>query len=298
MVMVTKNAVQVVKESDGVVDPVSIITSYPREQINLIKNTVCKNASDSELKMFLYLAKKSGLDPFARQIHSVARWDQKLGVHVRTTQTGIDGYRLIAERTGKYAGNDDPVYKGEGKFGNGKAYPLEAKVTVYKIIEGIKCAFTATARWDEYFPGEKQGFMWGKMPFLMLGKCAESLALRKAFPNELSGLYTDEEMEQAGNSNQAGEGGGDTKALEEFAQDVRIDEEAVLAGQEKQANAPLEEKTIMYGKYARKKFREIEQSDLEQYFDWLVGKFGEHSNDENRNQFIVDCKAYLAAIGA
>ena len=70
-------------------------------------------------------------------------------------------------------------------------------MTVYKIVGGQRCGFTATARWDQYFPGEKQGFMWKKMPHLMLGKCAEALAIRKAFPAELSGLYTQEEMQQA-----------------------------------------------------------------------------------------------------
>jgi hypothetical protein len=70
-------------------------------------------------------------------------------------------------------------------------------VTVYKIIGNVRCPFTASARWDQYYPGDEQGFMWRKMPHLMLGKCAEALALRKAFPAELSGLYIKEEMDQA-----------------------------------------------------------------------------------------------------
>jgi hypothetical protein len=70
-------------------------------------------------------------------------------------------------------------------------------VTVYKMIAGQRCPFTATARWDQYYPGDSQGFMWRKMPHLMLGKCAEGLALRKAFPAELAGAYVKEEMDQA-----------------------------------------------------------------------------------------------------
>jgi len=78
-----------------------------------------------------------------------------------------------------------------------KMKPETATATVYKMIDGVRCPFSATARWKEYYPGEKQGFLWDKMPFLMLGKCAEALALRKSFPCELSGVYTTEEMGQA-----------------------------------------------------------------------------------------------------
>jgi len=125
-----------------------------------------------------------------KQIHAVKRWNAKLGRDEMTVQVGIDGYRLIADRTGLYAGNDEAIFDREPK-------PTKATVTVYKIVQGQRCAFTATARWSEYYPGDKQGFMWNKMPCVMLGKVAETLALRKAFPAELSGLYTQEEMDQA-----------------------------------------------------------------------------------------------------
>ena len=141
--------------------------------------------NDQQLNVFLEAAKRYNLNPIANQIYPQVR-QGKLNI-----TTGIDGYRLVADRTGKYAGNDDPVYDNEES-------PKVATVTVYKIVSGNRCAFTASARWDQYFPGEKQGFMWKKMPHLMLGKCAEALALRKAFPAELSGIYTAEEMEQAG----------------------------------------------------------------------------------------------------
>jgi phage recombination protein Bet len=141
--------------------------------------------NESHLGVFIEAAKRYNLNPIANQIYPQVR-QGKLSI-----TTGIDGYRLVADRTGKYAGNDDPVYDNEES-------PKVATVTVYKIVSGNRCAFTASARWDQYFPGEKQGFMWKKMPHLMLGKCAEALALRKAFPAELSGIYTAEEMEQAG----------------------------------------------------------------------------------------------------
>lgn len=132
------------------------------------------------------VAKKSGLDPFTRQIHFVKRGG------VGTIQTGIDGYRAIAERSGTLAGIDDAVYDDEISD-----HPQKASVTVYKLQGGVKTSFTASARWSEY--NQATSPIWKKMPYLMLGKCAEALALRKAFPNDLSGLYTNEEMAQADN---------------------------------------------------------------------------------------------------
>jgi phage recombination protein Bet len=164
---------------------------FSPEQIDLLKRTICKGSTDDEFTLFIGQCKRTGLDPFARQIHAVKRWDGKQKREVMQVQVGIDGYRLIAERTGLYAGNDDPVFDDEDK-------PRKATVTVYKLVGGVRCPFTASARWEQYYPGEKQGFMWNKMPHLMLGKCAEALALRKAFPAELSGLYTTDEMQQQG----------------------------------------------------------------------------------------------------
>lgn len=169
---------------------------WTQEQVNLITRTVAKGATPDELKLFLYTASRTGLDPLTKQIHFVKRKDQM------TIQTGIDGYRAIAERTGTLAGIEDVIYDVEDK-----PRPNKATVTVWRLINGEKVPFTASARWGEYvmtyYDKEKgqmvTGQMWQKMPYLMLGKCAEALALRKAFPNDLSGLYTNEEMQQADN---------------------------------------------------------------------------------------------------
>ena len=156
------------------------------EKIELLSKTIANGAPPLELEMFINVCNRTGLDPFAKQIYFIKRGDRW------STQTSIDGYRLIADRSGQYAGSDDPIFDTESE-----KHPNSATVTVYKMISGQRCPFSAKARWTEYYPGEKQGQMWHKMPFLMLGKCAESLALRKAFPAELSGLYTREEMMQA-----------------------------------------------------------------------------------------------------
>lgn len=163
--------------------------AYTQEQIELIKNTVAKGATIDEFKLFMVVAARSGLDPFTKQIHFVKRGGQG------TIQTGIDGYRTIAERTKTLAGIDDAIYNTESE-----PHPNKATVTVYRLIDGQRISFTASARWSEYVPQAGQDFMWKKMPYLMLGKVAEALALRKAFPNDLSGLYTHEEMAQAGDT--------------------------------------------------------------------------------------------------
>ena len=154
------------------------------DQVDLIKSQIAVGATDDELRLFLYVADKSGLDPLTKQIYFIKRGGKM------TIQTAIDGFRSIADRTGQYHSSDKPVFEEvDNKV-------VEATVTVGKITQGEVGKFTATARWSEYYP-EKNAFMWDKMPHTMLGKCAEALALRKAFPQQLGGLYTGDEMEQA-----------------------------------------------------------------------------------------------------
>lgn len=163
---------------------------FPNEKVELIKKTVAKDCTNDELELFLYTCHRTGLDPLARQIYAVKRSGKM------TIQTGIDGYRLIADRTGKLAGISDYAFDSEEA-----KTPAKATVTVRKVVgDGIIAEFTATARWGEYNAG---GPMWAKMPYLMLGKCAEALALRKAFPADLSGVYTAEEMSQADSGQEA-----------------------------------------------------------------------------------------------
>ncbi len=158
---------------------------FTREQIDLIKQTVAKDTNDQQLKLFLYTAQARGLDPLLKQIHGIVRKGEM------AIQVGIDGLRLIAARTGDYAGNDEPA------FVEGDKYPSKATVTVWRLVQGERRAFTDSAYWAEFYPDDSSGFMWRKLPHVMLGKVAESRALRKAFPHETSGLYVDEEMHQA-----------------------------------------------------------------------------------------------------
>lgn len=156
---------------------------------------------ESAISMYAKFCAESNLSPFKKQVHLVKRWTKDGDRY--TIQTGIDGYRAIANRTGQYAGNDDYRFdEGLTEFEaikNKRNPPTTATATVYRIVSGVRCPFSSTARWDEYVQTGKNGVspMWAKMPYLMLGKCAEALALRKAFPEEIGGVYTDEEMAQA-----------------------------------------------------------------------------------------------------
>ena len=165
---------------------------FSKSEIETIKENVAQGATNNELKLFLYQCSRTGLDPLSRQIHFIKRGGRA------TIQAGIDGLRAIAERTGKYAGNDDYIYNDtKTMFEMAGELPTTATATVHKIVDGVRVEFAATALWDAYCPQGNESFMWKKMPYLMLGKCAEALALRKAFPNDLSGIYSTDEMHQA-----------------------------------------------------------------------------------------------------
>ena len=161
------------------------IERFSSEELTLIKQTVAKDATDQELSLFLYTAGMRGLNPLTRQIHFVKRGGQG------TIQTGIDGLRLIAQRTGKYAPGSKPTvfeYDSKGQL-------IRATVFGIKVMNGQGFEFSATARLSEYKVDTNQ--IWRKMPETMLEKCAEAKMLRRGFPEELSGIYTDEEMAQA-----------------------------------------------------------------------------------------------------
>lgn len=162
------------------------------DQVELIKRTIAKGATDDELKLFLWVAKRHRLDPFTRQLHIVKRFDSATNQNVATIQVGIDGYRQMASRYQDFGSVSEAEYGPMSEI-NRIQVPEWARVKVLK--KGMTEPSVGVAYWREYAPdlADKKAFMWRKMPRHMLAKCAEAIALRKAYP-DLADIYTDDEM--------------------------------------------------------------------------------------------------------
>lgn len=212
-------------------DPNEVVyEGYTRDQIRVIKSVIAPDLSDNELKMFLATARRSGLDPFQKQI-SVFKDRDRISI-----VTTIDGFRVIADRSGKYGGPQPNQWCGEDgawkEAWTSKDHPVAARASVLRTDFREPCV--AVAHMDEFF---KKGFKgpsnWERMPRHMLAKVAEAHALRKAFPNDLSGIYTDDEI-----GAEVKAGNGPTKS------NTAVAAEAVLRAAAKRASADVEGEVI------------------------------------------------------
>jgi phage recombination protein Bet len=234
--------------------------AFTQDQIQVIKNQIAKDATDDELKSFMWQCQRTGLDPFTRQIYFIKEKGGRAMV-----QTSIDGFRVIAERSKMYEGQTSPQWCGpDGAWKDiwlNKEFPVASRVGVYK--KGFREALYAIAHWNEYFA--QPTFMHRKMPALMLAKVAESLALRKAFPNEMSGIYTQEEMtesapEEVTQSTPQTEQGSYGNGLRVAPEQPSMDEGNPSA---------VHGYTVPFGKFAKRSLEEIPLEQLRNYAEWL-----------------------------
>lgn len=169
--------------------------------MEVLRKQIAPGLSESELELFLAQAERTGLDPLAGHIIAQKRWDATLEREQLVFYIKIDGLRLIAERTGKYAGQLGPFWCGEdGEWKDvwlSDEPPAAAKVGVLR--SDFKEPIWGVARFSSYAQFKKDGKLnrsWAKMPDIMLAKCAEALALRRAFPAQTAGLYLPEELKE------------------------------------------------------------------------------------------------------
>ena len=167
----------------------SSLALWTPEQTQLISTTIAPGCSNDELRLFAYACQRTGLDPFSKQIYAIKRGGKM------TIQAGIDGLRAIAERTGQLDGSETYWCGEDGVWAdvwlNSKP-PAAAKTVLHR--KGAAHPFVGVARFADYNAG--QG-LWSKMGAAMIAKCSEALALRKAFPADMSGVYSTDEMDQA-----------------------------------------------------------------------------------------------------
>lgn len=193
--------------------PTSALSS---QQITLIRRTIANDCNDAEFDLFMAAARSAGLDPFRKQISPLVFNKNKPDKRRMSIITTIDGLRVIAARSGRYRPDENEPGLTYDQTEKSPTNPLGLIKAVVKVYINDK-PVTGVAYWDEFAPisdewgedpasgrrkptGKKTldtGGNWGRMPRVMLAKCAEAQALRKAFPEDMSGLYEGAELDQA-----------------------------------------------------------------------------------------------------
>lgn len=271
-------------------------TWWNERQQKALEQLGVAGASQGDLLVFMHVAQRTGLDPFARQLYMICRKQRELvngewrDVVKQTIQTGIDGFRLVArraaDRLGETLAYEDTLWAdSEGNWyelWTHSVAPTAAKVTV--VRNGNR--FSAVAMYREYVQTKRDGepnAMWSRMPANQLAKCAEALALRKAFPQDLSGIYADEEMGQADRPAAAAAtgGGASGSGRERMSRVLQPPPEDVVDG-EVVGDPPADEALVesprldMRSQLAKRMFAGLGQLGVpdEEQHGWLSGRLG------------------------
>lgn len=203
---------------------VRISERFSSPQVALIRRMNADTSPD-EFDTFLHIAASLGLDPLKKQIYAFVFSKDKPDKRRMSIIVGIDGFRAVAKRSGSYRPDDrsarfviDPETVDAARNPLGL---ISAEVTCYQHVHGDWFPVTAIAYWDEFAPITEDGSWedsttgkryfkgngkfrldpakenWRKMPRVMLAKCAEAQAIRRGWPEDLSAIYSDEELDRA-----------------------------------------------------------------------------------------------------
>lgn len=203
---------------------VTINDRFRAPQVALIRR-MNQDCNDDEFNQFMHVAAGLGLDPLKKQIYAFVFSKDKPDKRRMSIIVGIDGFRAVAKRSGSYRPDDrsarfviDPAAVDAARNPLGL---ISAEVTCYQFAQGAWFPVTAIAYWDEFAPVTEDGTWedsttgkrffkgngkyrldpakdnWRKMPRVMLAKCAEAQAIRRGWPEDLSAIYSDEEIDRA-----------------------------------------------------------------------------------------------------
>lgn len=213
---------------------------YTPAQMNLIRRTVANDCNTDEFDLFVEVCRRVGLDPFRRQIYAIVYSKDNAKKRKMSIVTGIDGFRAVAARCGDYRpDSDEAVIVTDPELRDAATNPHGIEKAIYtaykRDLNGEWFPVKASAYWDEFAPitdewGEneegkwkptgKQSIAatsnWRKMGRVMIVKCAEAQALRKGWPEDLSGIYSDEEMARTSVESSA------TEIAEQYQEEERL----------------------------------------------------------------------------
>jgi len=258
-------------------EPREVGITFNEEKVQLLRDTICKGATPNELSLFVHACKRLGLDPFMRQVHAVKRWDSDLNRESMTIQTGIDGYRLIADRSGKYMPGKEATFVYDEK-----KQLISATAYVKKLgPDDVWHEVAATVYYDEYVAKKKDGSpikMWKEKPHIMLAKCAEAQALRRAFPAELSGIYTNDEMEHADTPQVVNKSTGEISSSKEYISSAHAKILEDLIGEDEEYRQNL---------YKYFKALSFENVPIEKYAS-LLSAIRKHNEENVSKSAIID----------
>jgi phage recombination protein Bet len=160
---------------------------WSNETKKLVAATVGKGLSQEGLLHLQHVSLSKGLDPLSNEIYAIPKGGRVtiiVSIHgmLKLCTPQLDGVDTVWFDD---SGQPQTVWIQDGS-------PKGCQVTVWR--KGCTKPFTAAVRYSDFAAGG----MWSKMGSVMIRKVALAHALRTCFADLLSGLYSQEEMDQGG----------------------------------------------------------------------------------------------------